>query len=185
MMNVNRCSLVFMLFLVATPARAQVASGPSAGEKTPPLKVMAVTGEQENKELDYVAERKDKPTIYVFVQADQFNRPIARFIKELDKDVKKDSEQAYIVAVWLTEDKDKTKEYLPRIQQSLKMESTALTYFPGEKSGPNGWGMNTDAAVTVVVVNKTKVAASFGHRSINEANAKEVLDALKKAIEGN
>ena len=57
-----------LLFWLAATAAADVDSGPEVGDKAPALKVLAVTGEHEGKEVDYAADRDDKPTIYVFVQ---------------------------------------------------------------------------------------------------------------------
>ena len=53
------------------------------------------------------------------------DRPMARFMRKLDETLLKESEEVYIVAVWLTDDVDKTKGYLPRAQQSLKFQNTA------------------------------------------------------------
>ena len=148
--------MLFAILLFTVPLWADVASGPAAGEKAAPLKVFAVTGDQENKELDYVAERKDKPTVYLFVQAEHFDRPMARFIKVLDRDIKEDSDQAYVVAVWLTDDQAKSKDYLPRRQMSVQLQNTALCVFPGDKKGPDGWSVNADARLTAVVVNNRR-----------------------------
>ena len=68
----------------------------------PALQVFDATGPNKDKDVDYAAERKDKPTIYLLIRADKFDRPMNRFMKGLDGDVKKESEDAYIVAVWLT-----------------------------------------------------------------------------------
>jgi hypothetical protein len=180
--------MVLIALLLAVPAaHAQVVSGPPKDQKTPGLKVYAVVGMAEDKELDYVAERKDKPTIYVFVKSKdggipEGGRPAGRFMKELDKAVKGVGSDAYIVAVWLTDNQDFTKTYLPKINMSLQFEATALTYFQGEKSGPKDWAVNEDAHVTVVVTNKGKVAATFGYMSLNETDVPAVEEALKKAI---
>jgi hypothetical protein len=107
---------------------------------------------------------------------------MARFLRKVDESVAKESEDAYVVAVWLTEDVDKTKAYLPRAQQSLKFQNTALTCFTGDKSGPNDWAINADAHLTVVVTNKGRVAKRFGYRSVNESDAPAVLDAVKRAV---
>jgi hypothetical protein len=160
----------------------EMKSGPDVGKTIPVLKVFAVTGELEGKDVDYAAERKKKPTIYALIRADQWGRPMARFLKTLDKEVKKDSEDAFIVAVWLTDKHKETKEYLPRAQESLQFENTALAYFKGKKDGPKGWNVNSDAHITVVVVNNKKVAARFGYMSINETEVKNVRVALKKAL---
>jgi hypothetical protein len=163
-------------------------SGPKAGEKVPALKAFGVVGTVEGKEADFAKERKDAPTIYVFVQTGEGGiplggRPAARFMKELDNKIGDASKDAVIVAVWLGEKVfDKHKDYLPRFQMSLKLTKTSLTAFEGEKSGPNHWGINADTHLTVVVVNKGKVAKSFAFTSVNETDVKPVLEVLKKAI---
>lgn len=169
---------------------ADVPSGPPRGDKTPPLKVFAVAGMVEDKEVDYVAHRGDKPTVYVFVKAKEgripeAGRPAARFLKELDKAIKDLRGDAYVVAVWLTEDAEQTKQYLPLVQQSLAFEATALTYFPGEKSGPMAWAINADANVTVVVAAHGKIVESLGYLSINETDVPKVVEVVKKLLTAN
>jgi hypothetical protein len=162
--------------LAAGPARADVASGPKEGEKVAALKVYAVTGEPKDKEVDYAGLRKDKPTVYVFVSAKDFDRPTFRFLKKLDEDLGDDGS---VVAVWLTDDADKAKAYLPKISRYFK--GAALTVF-GETAGPKGWGINPDAHLTAVVAHKGKVVKSFGYLSLNETDVPEVVETLKKAL---
>lgn len=174
-------STVSLMLMITGIVRSQdVASGPERGKETPMLKVFDATGPNKEKDVDYTAERKEKPTIYIFVQADKFDRPMARFLKKLDEAVQGEKSDALVVVVWLTEDPNKTKEYLPRAQQSLQLGSTALTCFTGDKSGPGGWNVNADAHLTAVVTN-AKVAATFGYRSINDTDVPAVFEALKKA----
>jgi hypothetical protein len=172
------------LALLLIPARGtgiDVSSGPPVGERVAALKVFDATGAYKEKEVDYAAERKEKSTAYVFIA--EWNRPVARFLKKLDGGIKEASEESYLVAVWLTEDPEKMKEYLPRVQESIKLENTAMTVFPGNKNGPEGWGINDRAHVTVVIANKGKVAASLGYVSINETDVPKVQEVLKKSLE--
>ena len=163
-------------------------SGPKAGEKVPALKVFGVVGTVEGKEADFAAARKDAPTIYVFVQAKEGGvpvggRPAARFMKVLDEKIGDVSDKAEIVAVWLGEKAfDAHKEYLPKINMSLKFAHTSLTAFDGATGGPNNWGVNPETHLTVVVANKGKVAKSFAFTSVNETDVKPVLEELKKAL---
>jgi hypothetical protein len=174
-------SMIFLLLLVPALAPAQdLASGPGKGEKIPALKVYDATGMHKDEEVDYSAERKDKPTLYLLLRADKFDRPMNRFMKGLDKAVKQEYADAYIVAVWLTEDLDKTKELLPNVQQSVRYEATALTCLAGEPTGPKDWNVNVDARITVVVASKQKGAAQFGYNSINETDVSAVQEVLKK-----
>jgi hypothetical protein len=176
------------VFALPLPVRAADESGPKAGEKVSELKAFGVVGSVEGKEVDFTKERKEAPTIYVFVNAAEGGipvggRPAARFLKELDKTIGDTSDAATVVAVWLGDKAfDKHKEYLPRIQMSLKFEKTSLTVFDGNKSGPNNWGINSDVHLTVIVVNKGKVAKSFAFTSVNETDVKPVLEELKKAV---
>jgi hypothetical protein len=180
-------SLVTIAWVVwAVSAIAQdVSSGPERGKKLPTLKVFDVTGPNKDKDLDYAAERKNLPTVYVFVQADKWDRPMARFLRKLDETVAKEGKDASVVAVWLTDNPDKTKEYLPRAQESLQFQVTALACYTGEKAGLDGWSINADAHLTVVVANQQKVAAVFGYRSVNETNVPAVHKALQKITDNN
>ena len=91
-------------------AGQDVDSGPESGKKVPALKVFDATGPKQDKEVDYAAERKDKATVYVFVQADKWDRPMARFMRKLDETLLKESEEVYIVAVWRTDDATKPRD---------------------------------------------------------------------------
>ena len=169
------------LVVVVSGSAQDVDSGPKAGDKVTALKAYGLDGPVEGKEADFAAERKDAPTVYLFVQSEHFGRPTARFIKVLDEKVKTANEKAGVVAVWVG-DKEayaKNKDYLPRVQGSLKLENTAIAAHEGEKSGPNGWGINADAHVTVVVADKGKVAKSFAFVSVNETDVRPVLAAVK------
>lgn len=174
------CTVLFVL-----PTMAQdVASGPAKGDPVPGLKVFDATGAHKGNEVDYAAERKGKPTVYVFVQADKWDRPMARFLKHLDAAIQMEGDDCHVVAVWLTDNVEKSKDYLPIAQQSLQLQATTFTCFPGDKAGPAGWNLNVDAHLSAVVAAKQKVAATFGYRSLNETDVPAVRDALKKARSG-
>src|SRR5437868_345806 len=83
------------VFLV-TLVRAD--SGPAEKSDVPALKVDAVAGLVTGETKDFAAERKDMPTIYVFVQADKFDRPLARFLKVLDQELGKDRPDVQVIA---------------------------------------------------------------------------------------
>jgi hypothetical protein len=182
MIRVHLPIAAILLFLVS-PALADVDSGPTVGEKIPPLKVLHVVGDNEGNEADATGDRAEKPTIFLFVRTDRWTRPVARTIKLLDEKANKESEDVRLFAVWLTDDKEKTKEYLPRAQQSLRLERTALLLHPDLNTGPEHWGINSDADLTVVVTANKKVAARFGFVSPNEKVVEDLLKALKKTVD--
>ena len=172
-----------VVVLAVGVARADVESGPKAGDKVGELKAFGVVGKVEGKEADFAAERKGQPTVYLFVNADKFSRPMNQFIKTLDGKLTGIDAKAAAVAVWLTADADKSKEFLPKIQMSVKYENTALAVL-GDTSGPKGWGVNPDAHLTVVVVSADgTVAKAFAYETVNGTDVKAVEEALKKATE--
>lgn len=182
-MRILLMTLVLSVTLFSGSCWADVDSGPAVGTKVSALKVFAATGDQAGKEVDYAVERGAKPTIYVFIPHEKFDRPIARFLRELEKSVKDAGNEASMVTVFLTDDEAKTKEHLPRIQMSLQFTANPMTVFPSAKMSPEGWAVDTDAHLTAVVVQAGKVTAKFGYKSVNETVVPEVAKELKKALE--
>jgi hypothetical protein len=178
----RRTFLIGLPALGATAALADgdLVSGPEPGKPLPELKVLDVTGPQKDKELNYVAERKEKPTVYLFLR--EFDRPIARFMKLLDTAIGEDGGERMSVAVWIHGEKEKNKEYLPRVQGSIKLEKTAMTTYLGDPTVP-GWEIHGDARLTAIVAAKGKVTARFGYVSVNDTLVREVRQALTKAAE--
>ena len=168
------------VFLLATTlGQAAIDSGPAVDSALPELKADAVSGDDAGKKITFTTTRKTKPTIYVFIRADKFDRPIARYLKVLDKALVELGKDTQVVAVWITEDADKTREYLPKVQQSMKFEATTLAVYAEEKIGPNAWALNDRAHVTTIVTDGVKVKARFAEQSLNETNVPEVTAALK------
>jgi hypothetical protein len=166
----------FLLLPAPAIVCAEVISGPKPAEKVAPLKVYAVTGDPKDKDVEYAELREDKPTVYVFVPATDFDRPMFRYLKKLDEDL---GDDGMVVAVWLTDDAEKSKEYLPKIAQYFK--KAALTVHKGA-TGPMDWGINPDARLTAVAAHKGKVIKSFGYVSLNETDVPEVVETVRKAI---
>ena len=162
----------------ANVVHAELASGPGADKKLDPLKVFVATGDLAGKEVEFIAERKEKPTVYIVVPAEKFSRPMARFIKTLDEKLNAERTDIDIIVVWLTDDVAKTKERLPRVQESLKLNRTTWCVYPGEKTGPNTWGINPDADLTLVIANGPKTTVSRGYHSINETDTPKVFAEL-------
>lgn len=174
-----RCFCVLALLGVTSVRASDVDSGPEKGAKIPALKVYDCTGDNKEKSVDYAGLRKDKLTVYLLIAADKFDRPMNKFMKNLDEKVAKDFKDVYVVAVWLTDDEKKTKEFLPRVQTSVSYEKTALTSFNG-KDGPKDWTVNSDAHLTVIVASKGKVAARLGYKTVNGEDTPTVVKELEK-----
>lgn len=132
------CSLFLPLIVAAGALYTQVDSGPSVGSKIERLTAIAATGDAAGKETDYGAERNENPTIFIFVAADKWDRPMARYLRALDQSLAKDRIDVQIIAVWLADDVEQAKEYLPKAHASLKLSQTTFAVYTGEKGGPAG-----------------------------------------------
>ncbi|MGL4549614.1 MAG: hypothetical protein ACRC33_00390 [Gemmataceae bacterium] len=167
-----------LLLLVAVGA-GDVESGPEKGAKVPELKAYVVTGDDADKTVEFAAARKDKVTVFLVVGEGKFDRPMNRFIKTLDEKLGSDFEDVAGVAVFPTDDEDKMKGYLPRVQMSVKYDKTAMAVVKG-KDGPKDWGINSDAHLTVILTAKGKVVARFGYKSVNDTEVPDVVKELEK-----
>jgi hypothetical protein len=174
-------SLVVAFVLLSPLAHAQVASGPEVGSKLDKLPAIAGTGPHAGEEVDFVAQRNGAPTIYVFVQAEVWSRPMARFLKALDDELADKRRDVALVAVWLSDNVEASRKYMTVAQQALKLQQSILAVYPGGTEGPDGWGINPDAHCTAIVAAGGKVRASLGFRSLNETDAPDVLKALPPA----
>jgi hypothetical protein len=177
--NLGAALAVWVVTFGSGTVRADVNSGPAAGANVPGLTIFAVTGASAGKQVAVDADRKGQKTVYVFIRGDQWGRPMGRFLKSLDAAVKKNDEKAAVIAVWLTADVAEMKNQLPRVQESLKFESTTLSVYEKDKNGPEQWGLNGDAHLTAVIVRGDKVAKTFGFVSVNDTLVPDVEKALK------
>jgi hypothetical protein len=178
-MRVGLSAFVVCAFVMTSAAKAEIDSGPKAGTAISPLKVFAATGDRAGQELDFAAERGAKPTVYVFVQHERFDRPLARILRVLEKAATEAGNETGLATVFLTNDEAKTKEHLPRIQTSMNFTNNPLLIYPSGTTSPDGWSINSDAYLTVIVVKAGKVVQSFAYRSANESVVPEITKLLK------
>lgn len=157
-------------------------SGPPVGSKPEPLPVFVTVGEHGGEAVDLTADRQGRPTLYVFIQADRWDRPLARFVRDLDRKLGGNEvvDGVEMTLVWLTDDAPAARQYQPRGQTSLKLARTRWAVFEGGKFGPNGWAINPDAFATAVAVRDGQVAGREGFISVGEAESARVLKWLAK-----
>ncbi len=168
---------LIVLTLFAGVAMADVESGPKPDAKVADLKVTFATGANEGKEMNIPGERKDEPTVYLFVNSSKFSRPIAQFMRQLDGKLGETNAKAYAYAVWVGAEGDKTKDYLPRVNESIKLTKTDMAWT--KTAAPEGWGLNDDAHLTVVVTKDKKVSKVFAWISVSDKDVPKVLEAVK------
>jgi hypothetical protein len=166
------------LLLAGVVLAGDLPSGPQVGKKLTPFKVLAFSGPDAGKELELL--KKDRgPTLLIFVQ--KITRPGLKFLRPVDKFVAELEEgKLHARIVWVSEDKDKAKEFLERAKNSLSLETPIVISLDG-KDGPGAYGLNDQVAITVLIARDGKVEANFALIDPNANDAPKVIRALGKA----
>lgn len=154
------------------------ASGPAVGDKLGDVKVKGAFEPIEGKELNLLDNAKKGPTVLIFVH--KITRPTFRLLKEIDKTSAK-HETLKTTFIWLTDDLDKTQGWLNNAKNSLNFQSPVAISLDGT-AGPNGYGLNDMAGVTIVLANDGVVTATFAYADPNETVAPKVVGAIEKLV---
>jgi hypothetical protein len=159
------------------------ADGPEVGKAVPALKIQAMTSDGNFEEADGATAAAGKPVVYLLVQHSKWDRPIARFLKVLDDKIRDNSATAVAYGVFLSSVVEQVKEYLPKVNQSLKFQHMTLGSYTDDGTGPADWNVSGDAGLTVAVAYQGKITATFSYVSTNETDVPAVLEAVKKAVD--
>ena len=153
-------------------------SGPPVGDKLGEFKSHALFGPEAGKDFKVIEKTKGAPTLLIFVH--QITRPGLKFLRPIDKYAGENEKLAAHV-VWLTEDKDKTTEYLKRAEKSLNLQTPISICLEG-KDGPAAYGLNDKVMLTVLIAREGKVVGNFALVDPNDRDSEKVLAALKKVM---
>lgn len=152
--------------------------GPKPGSAAPALKVRAVATDAVG---DLMGDRKGAPTLVVLVRSDKFSRPMARGLKELDRESFRKNPEARVLMVFLARDTGMWRNRLVQVNKSLQLDNTTLGVTDEDKL-MNDWSASSDDALTVVVVTGGKVVRGFSFRdAASEEQAREMVSLLPKA----
>lgn len=181
--------LIFCLSVCAVvsssgSARAdeEVFSGPQAGEKVTPFKVLGVLGEHAGKEVDYVKDAGGKPTVIIFVH--EVTRPAAALMRVLTsygKSRAKDGLRTYVV--WLDADRTRAEEFLKRAERSLNLPVPVGISLDGAE-GPGAYGLNRKVSLTILVANDNKVSANFALVQPSLTDSPKIVEAVTRVAGG-
>lgn len=177
-------SLIIVLIGIAgllaiSNASLAVESGPDAGTAIPKLPLLVLLDDNTFSEQDVATDRKEKLSVYAFIQATEWSRPMARFVRGVDKALSEIGGNAHMTAIWLTADQEESKRYLPRGRDALKLKATTFAVHPGDKQGPKDWNVNSRAFITIVIARDAKTVKSFAFVSVNETDVPAVSKTLQ------
>lgn len=154
-------------------------SGPQAGEKTTPFRVLDVTGPNSGKTVDYVTEFAGAPTVLVFYHGlERSLLPLARVIDQYGAEK---APSIRTLHVFLTDDRLALEQRLPLVKQSVKFRAPMVISVDGIE-GPGNYGLNKQCLLTILVAKGDRVLANFGLVQPGIADAPKVIAAMAKAV---
>lgn len=163
--------------------KSEVKSGLEAGESPNAFNVRDITGPSKGKTLCYRCQYGAKPVAAVFTR--EINDEVAALVKEIDAKVgeNKDKKMCAFV-VLLTDDADAGAKKLSKLAEEQKIKNVPLTVFDGT-AGPADYKISKDAAVNVMMWNKSKVKVNhaFAAGKLTADDAKKVAGDTKKILE--
>lgn len=171
-----------LLLLLSWIDDKEIVAGPELNKPIPSLKTLQIVGDHADKEIDWKETAKTKPTLIVFVRSDKWDRPVARVLKQLDDALiaaRKDLPDAHVAIVWISKEGERAKEYLPKVQQSLKMQVSSWNHFNGEVYDASGWQLSGDGALNIVLVKDNKAVWGRAFSTMQESIARQAMKELK------
>ena len=176
----------FALFAVAGLAiageKSEVKSGLEAGESPNAFNVKDITGPSKGKTLCYRCQYGAKPVAAVFTR--EINDEVAALVKEIDAKVGENKgKNMCAFVVLLTDDADAGAKKLSKLAEEQKIKNVPLTVFDGT-AGPADYKISKDAAVNVMMWNKSKVKVNhaFAAGKLTSDDVKKVAEDTSKIL---
>lgn len=168
---------VVLTAALALPMRAAetVFSGPQAGERTTPFKVLDLVRAGEARERNPVQEHAGAPTVLVFVHT--IERSLVPLLRVVDRYGAERKERLKTELVFLVADARAGEQRIRAAAGSLKLQAP-VGLSPEGAEGPGNYGLNKECLMTLVLAKDNRVVTNFALVQPGIADAPRVLAAL-------
>jgi hypothetical protein len=175
-------SVSALLVAAGLAVAGEVKSGLEPGESPAAFNVKDVTGPSKGTSLCYRCQYGAKPVACVFTR--EITDEVKSLIKEIDGKVaaNKDKKMSAFV-VLLTDDADAGAKQLEKLATDAKIKNVPLTVYDGN-AGPGEYKIAKDAAVNVMMWNKSRVAVNHAFKAgeLSGDDVKEVVGDTGKIL---
>lgn len=162
--------------------KAEVKSGLPIGTQVPAFNVKDVTGPSAGKSLCYRCQYGAKPVACIFTR--EITEEVATLIKEIDNQVAASGDKKMCAfVVLLTDNADEGAKKLLAVAKEKDIKNVPLTVFDGV-AGPEKYQISKDAAVTVMMWNKSRVQVNqaYAAAKLPEGEAKKLAGETSKIL---
>ena len=162
----------------------ELKSGPQAGDTLGAFYVVKCAGAEEDgvaegKNLCYRCRNGAKPQVVVFTRS--IDPKVVEFVQQLDRAIAKnaDSKLTGFVNV-LGEDIDDAAADAKKLARKSKTTQVPFVVPNESENGPDNYGINPRAAVTIILASELGVKANYAVSNVKDLQPKKILADLKK-----
>jgi len=167
-------------------AENAVKSGPQQGDRLGAFNVTKVAGAQsdgvsEGTNLCYRCKNGSRPQVIVFTRST--DPKVAELVSRLDKAVtKNESSKLRVFVNLLGEDKEDLADNAKKFAASSKAKNVPFVVPNEFENGPDNYGINAKAAVTITFASDSGVKGSYAVTDAKDLNMKKVMGELKQIL---
>ena len=178
--------LVVALTAGSLSADEAVKSGPQTGDSLGAFYVTKIAGAETDgvdvgKNLCYRCRNGRKPQVIVFTRSS--DDKVAELVAKLDEAVSKNESAKLCVFVnVLGDEKEDVTEQAKKLAAKTKAKNVPFVVPNEFENGPDNYGINAKAAITVTMASELGVKASHAAGSADDLDVASVLGDLKKIL---
>jgi hypothetical protein len=180
-------ALAVLALTTQVPAE-EIKSGLEPGKAIGAFNVTKCAGAEEDgvkvgDNLCYRCKNGARPQVMVFTRSAN-DKNVQKLIQELDKAVAENSDKQLRAFVnVLGEDKEELSSSAKELAQATKAKNVPFVVPNEFENGPDDYGLNSEAEVTIIVANKSKVTATHAAKAAKDLKVDAVLADVKKLVE--
>lgn len=131
--------------------------------------------------LCYRCKNGGRPQVMVFTRSADEN--VTKLVKKLDECVKKNEESQLKAFVnMLGDSKDSASDDITKLAKASKAEQIPFVVPNEYENGPEDYGINPKAELTIIFANGGKVVANHAVASAKDLDVSKVVGAVEKAL---
>lgn len=178
---------VAVLSLASWSVAADVQSGLKVGEDVGAFDVTKLAGAEKDgvkigQQLCYRCRNGSRPQVMIFTRSS--DEKVVALVKKLDAELAKNSEKQLRAFVnYLGEDKESAGSAAKKLAAATKAENVPFAVPNEFENGPEDYGLNSKAEVTVLIAKDNKVVANHAFEKAKALDVNAVIAAVEKAVQ--
>lgn len=184
MKNLIACALI-----TAVPAigmAGELKSGPQEGARLAPFYVTKCAGAEddgvkEGKNLCYRCRNGSRPQVMVFTRST--DAKVLELVKKIDSAIATHEDDGLTAFVNLMgEDKEDLSAAAKKLAADSSSKNVPIVVPNEFENGPDNYGINPKAAVTIVLANESVVKSSIAIADVSKLEAESVIKSIAKML---